>query len=112
MSETRQFLDYLVDQRAPDVNPSAFSDILDRLAWLHDDNGSAIRAVLTAWLECDDLYRVQVALGLEEAFLFPTRATMGDAFGRLEKRWPQVKGRCDEILQAWDTTHSRSQTPT
>ena len=98
----RQALEYLVDQRASAVEPRCFSDLFDRLIWLESDNGKDLLQVMSIWLESDDYYRVKVALGLEEAFLFDSRTAMVDAFTRLGERWPEVKDRCDEILTAWD----------
>jgi hypothetical protein len=98
----RQVLEYLVDERAPAIEPRSFSDLFDRLIWLASDNGKGLLQVMSIWVESDDYYRVKVALGLEEAFLFDSRAAMVDAFERLEKRWPEVKDRCNEILESWD----------
>lgn len=95
-------MEYLVGQRAAGVNPKSFSNLFDRLVWLQSDNGSSIRAVLSVWLEGDDFYRVSVALGMEEGFLFDTREAMVACFTRLEERWPEVQGRCNEILMEWD----------
>jgi len=98
----------LVEHRAPGVEPSSFSDLFGRLVWLQADNGSSILSVLSMWLEGDDFYGIRVALDLEEAFLFDSRAAMVDAFKRLESRWPEVSERCDEILVAWDKSVPRS----
>lgn len=98
----RQALEYLVDQRAPAVEPRSFSDLFDRLIWLQSDNGKELLATLSVWLEGQDLYRVKIALGLEEAFLFDSREDMVEAFAKIEGRWPELRGRCLEILDAWD----------
>ncbi|WP_031496139.1 hypothetical protein [Bryobacter aggregatus] len=102
MFEIKQMMESLIDQRAAGVDPRSFSDLFERLTWLLADNGHGIRSVLTAWLDSDDLYRVQVVLGLEEAFLFDRRAMMAEAFNKISLRWPEVKSQCDEILEAWD----------
>jgi hypothetical protein len=95
-------MEHVVDQRASGVDPRAFADLFERLIWLLADNGSGIRSVLSTWLEGDDVYRVEVALGLDEGFLFDSREAMVAAFNRLQARWPDVKPRCQEILEAWD----------
>lgn len=95
-------MESLIDQRAVGVEPRSFSDLFERLTWLLADNGSGIRSVLATWLDSDDLFRVRVALGLEEAFLFDSRSAMTEAFNKIEQRWPELKGQCDAILDAWD----------
>ena len=104
----RQTLEYLVDQRDPAVEPRSFSDLFDRLIWLQSDNGKDLLAIMSIWLEGEDLYRVRIALGLEEAFLFDTRGAMLECFGKLAARWPEVKERCDEIVETWDKSVSDS----
>lgn len=109
MFEMKQVMEYLIGHRVAGVDPSSFSDVFERLTWLQADNGSSIRSVLTEWLESDDLFRVKVALGLEEAFLFDSREDMVEAFEKLGRRWPELKGRCLELLDAWDkSTESKA----
>jgi hypothetical protein len=102
ISEMKHVMEYLVDQRIEGVDPRSFSDLFERVTWLQADNGNSIRSVLSEWLESPDIFRVKVALGLEEAFLFDTRENMVDAFRRIEARWPELTDRCSEIVEAWD----------
>ncbi len=83
-------MEFIVDQRAPGVDPGAFSDLFDRLIWLWSDNGAGVCNVLSAWLDGTDFYRVRVALGVEETFLFDDRGAMVDCFERLQARWPEL----------------------
>lgn len=102
MSEMKHVMEYLVNQRVANVDPRTFSDLFERLTWLQADNGRSIHFVLKSWLDSDDLFRVKIALGLEEAFLFNNREDMVEAFEKLGERCPELKKRCIEVLDAWD----------
>lgn len=102
LDATRQVMNFVVDHRAPAVEPRSFSDLFERLVWLQSDNGNNIHAVLRQWLEGEDRYRIDVALGLEETFVFDTRKELVDSFARILQRWPELNARCEEIMESWD----------
>lgn len=98
----KDWLEYVIAQRATGARPEWFSDLFERLVWIQADNGASIHAALRDWLIGDELYRVEVALGCEEVFLFENKEDMLDCFANLSKRWPQLAKRCAEIIENWE----------
>ncbi len=94
--------DIIFDRRATGAKPEWIADILGRLVWLMDDNGSEICEALVRWVESGNLEQAQVALLCDEIFLYDTRDDMTASFSRLCAKFPTLKDRCDEIIQQWD----------
>lgn len=88
--------------RVKEADPKWICDVLERLMWLTEDNGKEICDTLTRWLASGDLEKIKIALACEEFFLFHTRGEMTQAFSEICKQHPELQGRCDEIVAAWD----------
>jgi hypothetical protein len=92
----------IYQRRSKSADPEWIADILGRLIWLMDDNGSEIQEALDRWLESGSHEQARIALSLDETFPYRTREEMIEGFSRLQSRFPDLKSRCDEIVLKWD----------
>jgi hypothetical protein len=99
-------MEFLVDNRTPDLELNVLADIFDRLIWVVDDNGAGIGIVRRKWLNGDDATRVEVALRMEEVFPFQSREEMEGTFSEISRRWPRFGHLCEKILHQWDIQFS------
>jgi|GEM_PF-3700850 len=59
----RGLMEYLFARRAPNLPPQGLADLVDRLLWCLDRNGSAeVQAVRTEWLQSGNLDKLRIAL--------------------------------------------------
>ena len=54
--------EHIFNRRSATVKPEWIADLLERLVWLLDDNGSEIHQTMREWIATGDLERVRVAL--------------------------------------------------
>lgn len=92
-----QLLDYLVDHRSPGVPAAEFGSIIDALIWITNDNGGQVCATCESWLLGHELYRIEIALSVQNVFFFKSQKEMEDAFSLIIQRWPFLRDTCDEI---------------
>lgn len=106
----RRAMDLFVSERSPNIRPELFSELFERLIWLEADNGEAILTVLADWLMSDDTFKIWVALGIQDVFLFRTKEEMLRAYAELSMRMPEVRVRCDQIVEAWNlSVHEKAE---
>jgi hypothetical protein len=69
--------DHLLDacRRAVSSWPRGGAEVIELLSWMADDESEITHAV-EAWLQSDDLVRVQVALEIEDWFPFTHQEEM------------------------------------
>ena len=103
--QTEDIMDFLIRNKAPGLGPAVLADLFDRMIWILSDNGSEIDRVRRKWLEGDDLEKVQVALEMNEAFLYDSRCELEKGLARIADRWPELRTRCDEILEHWKSQY-------
>ena len=100
--------EYIYQRRAKSVEPEWIAEILGRLSWLMDDNGSEIHQALERWLASGSHEQAMIALSYDDTFPYRTREEMIEGFSRLQSRFPDLKARCDEIVLRWDQQFSSS----
>ena len=104
MISIEDVMNFLIEERAPYLDPKVLANMFDRMIWTLNDNGAEITKVTADWVEGDDEYKVEVALLMEESFPYNDRATMEEQFSRLRGRWPRFGTLCERVLQQWDMT--------
>jgi hypothetical protein len=103
--EMQAMADFIVDNSAHGLGAEAVADLFDRMVWILKDNGEALHRVVRRWLdEGTDLRRVQIALAMEEAFLYERRSEMEAAFLQLTLRYPELEATCQSKLAEWDAS--------
>jgi hypothetical protein len=98
MTEMFEFMESLVDDRAPGVPPEAIAEVLDRLIWCVADDGEKILEVREKWLESEDEYKIAVALSMSDVFPFNTRRQMEEGLAGIAVRFPRLRHKCIEWL--------------
>jgi hypothetical protein len=104
----RVVLEGLLARLAPTLPGSSLGEILNRLVWITDDNGTDVIAVCREWLSSNDLRRIEAALSLEEGWLYDDRAELRQWLEAAASHWPQVAARVKEILETYDAQHPSS----
>jgi hypothetical protein len=94
--------DMLFRCRADNFPADALADIFGRLVWAMHDNGAEITEAMCRWVESGDLEQARVALAMDKVFLYRSRVEMVAAFDGVCARFPELRKRCDEILNSWD----------
>ncbi len=94
-------MDYLLENRAPNLPPNALAEIFDRLIWCLNDNGGGLSCIREKWLEGDDYDKVVIALYMSETFPYKTQEERIKKFDRIKTCWPSLSEKCAEILQQW-----------
>ena len=87
------------------ADPEWICEILEKLMWLTEDNGSEIYETLKGWLASGDLEKIKIALSCQDFFLFQTREEFIQAHSNICKQYPELQHRCDEIVASWDEQH-------
>ncbi len=100
-------MSYIVEHRAANLPPDAIAEVLDRLIWCLSDNGEGILDERKIWLSSEDLFKIEIALAMDETFPYETREGMVTKFNEIVEKWPKLKKRCDEILLEWDKQFNR-----
>lgn len=109
MTSMSDVMDFLVENRAPELKPAVLADIFDRLIWIVRDNGEEISKVRKLWLEGNDPLRAEIALLMSEVFPYSSRSELRSKLAELSIRWPKLQQLCDRLLSDWDNqfNHSR-----
>jgi hypothetical protein len=102
MPTISDIMDFLVDNRAPDLRLKVLADLFDRLAWVLNDDGEGIYTVRRAWLCETDPVRVEISLLMDETFPMANRGDLEKCLTRVAGTWPRFKSLCDDILNRWD----------
>ena len=100
-TESMNLAESLFTKRARNLNPESLGDILGRLIWIVDDNGTEITRTLAEWLRGEDREKIAVALSFDEVFLADTPEQLGILFDQVCVRFPEFRAKCDGILLAW-----------
>lgn len=95
-------MNYLLENKAPNLSPNALAEIFDRLIWCLNDNGKALLKVRNKWLNSEDYNKVAIALSMKETFPYNNKEDRTNNFNRIKSRWPSLSEKCDEIMQAWN----------
>lgn len=92
--------DYLFDRSPYAVEhlPGKLAEVLSSLLWIMDDNGTEIMEAVERWLKSDDYVRVREALAIDSILPFGDQSEMETVLSRIRMRWPDLAGRCDELV--------------
>jgi hypothetical protein len=101
----RVVLEGLLARLAPTLPGNALGEILNRLVWITDDNGTDVIEVCREWLASNDLRRIEAALSLGEGWLYDDRAKLRQRLEAVAQQWPQVAPRVNEILETYEAQH-------
>ncbi len=93
-----ELMKFLYANRAPALPPEALAEVFDRLIWCLEDNGATLLSVREDWLRSDDRARVEIALTMNETYPFHSEADMHRALHAIGARWPDLRGRCEELI--------------
>jgi hypothetical protein len=102
MTSTADVMNFIVANRAPNLDAEAVADIFARLVWILEDNGGELASVRCDWLEGDDVVKVEIALLIEDVYPYKEREKMQAVFQRIAERWPRLGAPCRKIMDAWD----------
>lgn len=102
MTSVKQVMEFLVENRAPNLAEKALSKIFDQLIWCLKDNGSEIETVRKEWLSGDDLVRIKIALYMSDTFPYDSKKELIKHFEKIVERWPELKRDCDDIIKDWE----------
>ncbi|MCA0354314.1 MAG: hypothetical protein LCH85_20165 [Chloroflexi bacterium] len=97
-----EVLEYLLSRLSPYTPPSLFSEKLQCLSWIMDDDGSDIYRVMREWLNADEIEKVKVALSIEEVLLLTSDEAYQTTVTRIVGRWPELEPMCYEFQQIWE----------
>jgi hypothetical protein len=103
--EIDDVMEFIVSRSSAGLHPRELGELFDRLIWTFADNGHGVLRVCRQWLEGDDRTRISAALWISEVFLFSERREMDEVLGRVESMFPDLSGRCREIVSAWEQQH-------
>ena len=101
---TNDLLECIVQNRAQALDAAALADLFSQMVWIFDDNGEQLLDTLQRWLDGDDYYRAEIALGIKGIFLFRSRREMASKFEEVSRKWPGLEIRCQNVLRRWDET--------
>ncbi|MBX3628005.1 MAG: hypothetical protein KF892_23555 [Rhizobacter sp.] len=89
--------DRIAAEAALQASPLVVADLLSILFWSSTDNGASIRRTSEGWLEeCNDEWKVQVALHLE-AYPFVEVERMRGSLAKVAAKFPALRARCEEL---------------
>ena len=98
------FLNYLVEHRAPNLKSNAIADILDSLSWmLEEEQVRVIGVVTTEWLCGDDEYKASVAISRQEAFPARSRDELVRLVAQVSDRFPALAVKASRVVEQWDS---------
>ncbi|KPL85267.1 hypothetical protein [Herpetosiphon geysericola] len=97
-----EVLEYLLSRLSPHTPPSLFSETLQCLSWIMDDDGSDIYRIMREWLKSDDKEKVKVALSIEEVLLLTSDEAYQTTVARIVGRWPELEPMCYAFQQIWE----------
>jgi hypothetical protein len=94
--------DHIFERRAHSADPEWIADILTRLLWLTEDNGHEIISSLRRWVGEHDPLKAQIALLVDEVFLWETREEMEGILGAVVARFPTLSELCTVQRDQWN----------
>src|SRR5689334_19661085 len=94
--------DHIFSKRATSAEPEWIADILARLLWLTEDNGGEICNTLKRWLTEDQPLKAQIALQVDEIFLWESREEMEGILDRIKKDFPALAEVCAKSRTRWN----------
>lgn len=100
-------LEALFDHRAPNLPPSGFAEIMDRLIWCLNDNGETVLELQRRWLAGNDPERAAVGLMMSEAAPFHSRDEAIVELNQLAEKWPHLRPACDSFLVRWSDSFGK-----
>ena len=95
---------FLFEHRAKNVEPSWLAQVLGRLVWLAEDNGSSIHQTLEEWLAGDDIEKIKVALAYDESLIFVTHKQAVEVYSSLATRFPMLQASINNALSRWESS--------
>src|SRR3954451_11080775 len=81
----RPVLEGLLARLAPELSGGDLGEVLEKLLWLTDDNGSDVIYVLREWLDSGNRRKVEAALSVSEAFLYENREILVQKFDEVRQ---------------------------
>jgi hypothetical protein len=99
---TMDLADHIFEKRAHSANPEWIADILTRLLWLTEDNGQEITNSLRRWIGERDPLKVQIALLVDEVWLWESHGEMEDTLGAVVARFPALSELCTAQRGQWN----------
>ncbi|GAA1615502.1 hypothetical protein [Actinoplanes couchii] len=98
----RSVMDCLIARLSPNLTGGDLDEIIHRLIWLTDDNGTDLISILREWLHSDDIRRVEAALSFDEGWLYDSGEELRSHLATVGARWPQLVPRTKKILEHHD----------
>lgn len=108
MDEIEAAMTTLLHRRVSGLPLAALAEVFDRLVWCLDDNGADLLKVREKWLRGDDRAKAETALAMCETLPFADEQEATRELGKVAVRWPDLSGRCEEILLEWAQVPSRT----
>ena len=96
---TEDVMEHLFNDRVSELPHDALAEVFDCLIWCIADNGGEICTVREKWLEGDVFGKCAIALAMNETFPFETLSEMRAVFASIVLKWPQLKNRCEELIE-------------
>ncbi|WP_121156519.1 hypothetical protein [Micromonospora pisi] len=103
-------MNYLVDERAEDLSPLAFSEMFMSLSYYLLD-GDKVLGVARKWLTLDDEYRAAISLGLEDVFPADSRAGLVELSASIRERFPALAEAAEVWVERWDKSYGARRDP-
>ena len=97
-NDAERLFEHVLEHLSTVLTPTDHADILERLCWACTDPDGHLQAVREQWLLGDDRRRIEIALSFQEIFPFRDHRDMEAVLQRIGQRWPDLRGRCDELV--------------
>lgn len=91
-------MEYFLSNHAQGLPLEAISELFCRIAWITPDNGEELVKELRKWLNSDDPTKIEIALKVDEFFIYPTHQEMNECLNKIRVKFPQFSELCDNIL--------------
>lgn len=105
------FLSYLIEHRAPNLDSRALAGILDSLSWiLEEEQARIIDTVTMEWLCGEDEYKASVAISREEVFPARSRDELVSLMEQVGEKFPTLMVKASRVIEQWDSQFGQSGT--
>lgn len=94
-------MEYICEDKAPNLPAEALSEIFSSLIWTTKDNGSEVRNVLDKWIEGSDKFKIEVSLKVEGIFPFEGGQKMIDKLEVISNENPLLSDICLKHINNW-----------
>ena len=101
MTSMRDVMNFIVENKAEKLSPSAISNLFDRMGWIIKEEGMDMSDIRCEWLEGDDFKLAEIAMLMEDVLPYGTKDQAEAAFSKLVKKWPSLEERCDFLLKQY-----------